>query len=282
MRRLSVVMALLWQALAASAQTGADALIRAYDFDKAAVVALKDLNRLKQSGLPFAAEAQALRRAGLGRTMLKSADAVCATDSATVAYGDLWKLTARLAPSSGFTGGADGAEHGSVRFSNLPEATWTDARGALSLLVRRGVAGRLQIAGRLRLQDGWSEPVVVKELDGSFTSAAFPMLSPDGRRLQFAAQGEASLGGYDVFACQYDENLQRFGAPVNIGMPYNSPDNDLFCIKDGEQGLTLLATDRRQAPGCVAVYTLRPSGRTPRPVKSSPATEEELTDGTPD
>lgn len=51
------------------------------------------------------------------------------------------------------------------------------------------------------------------------------------QRLYFSSSWHDGFGGYDVFYSSFDG---QFGAPVNIGLPYNSPANDLYYFQEGD------------------------------------------------
>ena len=52
-------------------------------------------------------------------------------------------------------------------------------------------------------------------------------IHPEGNILYFSSKGHNSMGGYDIFYSEKD-NSGKWGTPVNIGYPINSPDDDLF------------------------------------------------------
>ncbi len=92
---------------------------------------------------------------------------------------------------------------------------------------------------------------------GGGGNAEYPYMLSDGVTLYFANDGENSLGGYDIFLTHRTEDgcLQ----PQNIGMPFNSPDDDYFLVIDESQGIGWWATDRNHIPGKVTIYTFIPS-----------------------
>jgi hypothetical protein len=55
-----------------------------------------------------------------------------------------------------------------------------------------------------------------------------PILSPDGLQLYIASDRPGGLGGIDIWGAERANPAGPFGAPVNLGAPINSPDND-FC-----------------------------------------------------
>lgn len=79
----------------------------------------------------------------------------------------------------------------------------------------------------------------------------------DGITLYYAATGDNSLGGYDIFLTRRSDD--GFLQPQNIGMPYNSPDNDYMLVIDEATGAGWFASDRTHIPGKVTIYTFIPS-----------------------
>lgn len=97
-------------------------------------------------------------------------------------------------------------------------------------------------------------------LKGDFATdgdADFPYMMSDGITLYYAATGENSLGGYDIFLTRRSDD--GFLQPQNIGMPYNSPYNDYMLVIDEATGAGWFASDRHHIPGKVTIYTFIPS-----------------------
>ena len=103
----------------------------------------------------------------------------------------------------------------------------------------------------------WSNAVPLKGLDilGDDVDINWPFLLSDGTTLYLAAKGEESIGGFDIFMTRYDETTQSYLKPENIGMPFNSIDNDYFFIVDEYDGIGWFATDRNQPEGKVCIYS---------------------------
>lgn len=123
-------------------------------------------------------------------------------------------------------------------------------------------AGVYELYGADILDDG--TPDGAGPLDsalGQGGNAAYPFLMPDGMTLYFAADGEGSLGGYDIFMTRRDDgdNGTEYFQPQNVGMPYNSPFDDYMLAIDEVSGLGWWATDRNQIADSVTVYVFVPS-----------------------
>ena len=103
-------------------------------------------------------------------------------------------------------------------------------------------------------QDKWSEPESLPPL-GTGEWVNYPFLCADGTTFYFAAQGEQSMGGYDLFVTRYQHSTHNFLQANNLGFPFNSPANDYMLAIDETLGLGWFASDRYQPEGKVCVYT---------------------------
>jgi tetratricopeptide (TPR) repeat protein len=54
----------------------------------------------------------------------------------------------------------------------------------------------------------------------------FPNISPDGKILYFSSTGHTSMGGYDVFKVNMNEETGKWENPKNVGYPVNTPMDD--------------------------------------------------------
>ena len=105
-----------------------------------------------------------------------------------------------------------------------------------------------------KLGTAWGEGTPLKGLSEGITDADYPFMMNDGITFYFAAQGEESIGGYDIFFTRYDSRSGSFLKPENIGMPFNSEANDYMYAADEETGIGYFVSDRRQPEGKVCVY----------------------------
>ncbi|MBP5714523.1 MAG: hypothetical protein J6X07_07490 [Prevotella sp.] len=109
-----------------------------------------------------------------------------------------------------------------------------------------------------KLGDEWSEQTPVKGLGEGITEANYPFMMNDGTTFYFAAKGQESIGGYDIFVTRYDSEVSQFLKPENIGMPFNSEANDYMYVIDEISNIGYFVTDRRQPEGKVCVYIFIP------------------------
>ncbi len=77
-------------------------------------------------------------------------------------------------------------------------------------------------------------------LGGTINSAGKetrPFIHPDGRHFYFASDGRPGMGGMDMFVSTMEPD-GRWGTPVNLGWPLNTPDDEtgLVVASDGTTG----------------------------------------------
>lgn len=118
--------------------------------------------------------------------------------------------------------------------------------------------GRMKLYTCDKLGKEWSEQVPVKGIDEGITEANYPFMMTDGTTFYFAAKGQESIGGYDIFVTRYDSDDGQFLKPENIGMPFNSEANDYMYAIDEISNIGYFVTDRRQPAGKVCVYIFIP------------------------
>lgn len=109
------------------------------------------------------------------------------------------------------------------------------------------------------LANRWEQGRPLKGLnEGENSNTNYPYILADGTTLYFAADGEESLGGYDIFITRYNSDQGQYLRPENIGMPFNSPANDYMLVIDEFNNLGWFASDRNQPAGKVCIYTFIP------------------------
>lgn len=158
-----------------------------------------------------------------------------------------------LAPSSGniqITKSANGKFNNYTytnEFGNRRILSLTDSKGVHNLYIQE------------LLGSGWEKPTLVK-LEGGLTDLIRPYIMPDGITLYFSAKGgEDNVGGYDLYYTVLDTETHKFLRPQSLGLPYNSPNDDLYCIINDIDSLGYLVTTRRQPAGKCCIYTFVPT-----------------------
>ncbi len=80
-----------------------------------------------------------------------------------------------------------------------------------------------------KLQDNghWSKPVNPGAVVNTPLNEDTPFITENDSLLYFSSQGHETMGGYDFFVSRLNAE-QQWTAPVNIGYPLNTTDDDLF------------------------------------------------------
>jgi hypothetical protein len=80
---------------------------------------------------------------------------------------------------------------------------------------------------------GWTTPVSLGPIINTDYDEDFPQLACNDQRLYFSSIGHNSMGGFDIFYSDWDTINNRWGEPVNIGYPVNTPDdNTQICFTE--------------------------------------------------
>jgi hypothetical protein len=237
--------------------TTVEALLEDYRFTEAARLLERDLQQAARTAQPTTQLEERLRRARLGADMLRGTEKVTFVDSVVVpkknflrAYR-LSRSQGTLAPLAELIPAWAQRASGEVAYRN----EWGDR----VLFAAPDSAGRRKLFATDRLGNTWSTPTLLKGLCADDDVADYPFLMPDGVTLYFAAQGEESLGGYDIFVTRYNRDSGTFLRAENVGMPFNSPANDYLMAIDEATGVGWFVSDRRRSADSVCVYTFLPS-----------------------
>ena len=85
----------------------------------------------------------------------------------------------------------------------------------------------------------------------------FPYFHPNGKYLYFSSKGHNSMGGYDIFRAEFDEESNKFINVENMDFPISSPDDDLLYVVDSLNRLAYFSSKRESEFGKVTVYNVR-------------------------
>ncbi|MCF8275994.1 MAG: hypothetical protein K9J17_04600 [Flavobacteriales bacterium] len=79
----------------------------------------------------------------------------------------------------------------------------------------------------------WSIPVNLGPTINTQYDEMYPVISADGKTLYFASQGHKSMGGYDIYKSEWNEQFNRWERPEGLCYPINNTmDNFTFCPTD--------------------------------------------------
>ena len=188
-----------------------------------------------------------LKQAELGARLLKRVEDVKIIDSMVVDKNDFLKKIEL--PAEAGTLVQRQLLTGNGKVDNINYTTQRRDRSIFSELNN----GQTDLFTADKLLDKWAEKMPMNDLNTD-ANENYPFLMLDGATLYFAADGEASLGGYDIFITRLNTSDNSFLKPENIGMPFNSPYNDYMMIVDELHRVGWFASDRFQPEGKVAVY----------------------------
>lgn len=215
----------------------AKTLLKDYRFEEA-IEAFEDYI---ESGFAIDSLAATCRRmiavAETGDEMLERIEEVTILDSAKVVKADMLKVM-RIAK-----------DQGSIQMDG-ENVVYTTGRGDKSIYSEQG--------------DLWKSfsGVEKEKLAGGVNSGAeenYPFEMMDGVTLYFGSCREGGLGGYDIYMSRYNGETGEYTEPVNLGMPYNSTDNDYMIVIDEFNSEGWFATDRRQKKDTVVIYKFKVS-----------------------
>jgi hypothetical protein len=120
---------------------------------------------------------------------------------------------------------------------------------------REGGFGGIDLYITRKTPDGeWSVP----ENIGGYINTPFnedgPFLHPDGNKLYFSSNGLQSMGGYDIFYSEFQEGINRWTRPVNMGFPINTSDDDIFFVWSADGERAYFSSDREDTYGKADIY----------------------------
>ncbi|HMQ74674.1 MAG TPA: hypothetical protein PKE21_01170 [Flavobacteriales bacterium] len=103
---------------------------------------------------------------------------------------------------------------------------------------RKGGFGGRDIYRVVRLPNGeWSKAQTIGNVVNTPYDEDGVFIHPNGRTMFFSSTGHNSMGGFDIFTSELQED-GSWSAPINLGHPINSPDDEVFFVTtaDGRRG----------------------------------------------
>ena len=234
-------------------------LMNEYRFDEAITALTKKIDEeKKKKNSTVTLEAQ-LHQARMGAEMLSGTERITIIDSMVV-DADAFLSAYRLSVGCGTL---------APLASIAPNLVRNSTQGAMPAYLNdfgdRMVFADTDSAGLTKLYEcftsaaGMERPVRLTGMGSDDDDQAYPYLLSDGVTLYFAAQGEESLGGYDIFVTRRMSATGPFVKAENVGMPFNSPANDYMMVIDEQARIGWFVSDRRQPAGKVCIYRFVPN-----------------------
>ncbi|MFT4568983.1 MAG: tetratricopeptide (TPR) repeat protein [Saprospiraceae bacterium] len=117
--------------------------------------------------------------------------------------------------------------------------------------------GGYDLYASIREDSKWGEPLNLGPEINSPQDELSPFLSKDGSELYYSSDRYESIGGLDIFYSTYLYEANKWAAPENLGIPINSPGDDVnFTLSFN--GLTgTFSSNRKNAYGGKDIYIAR-------------------------
>jgi len=84
-----------------------------------------------------------------------------------------------------------------------------------------------------------------------------PKLTNNGEILYFSSNRPQSIGGFDIFRCNYLYESEAWSQPYNLGIPINSPGNDQGIQLSADGLMGHFNSDRKTSYGGFDIYSAR-------------------------
>lgn len=118
-----------------------------------------------------------------------------------------------------------------------------------------GYGGKDIYKATLNEQGEWSDIINLGDNINTKYDEDSPYLSEDGNTLYFSSRGHKGMGGFDIFKCELING--KWSEPKNLGIPYNSPADDIFFIPQSKtEGF--FASSRKYGFGDMDIYSYAP------------------------
>ncbi len=101
----------------------------------------------------------------------------------------------------------------------------------------------------------WSEPINLGSQVNTIYNETSPFVSRNGIRLFFSSDRKESFGGYDIFKTDFDRSIQSWKPVTNLGLPINSPRDDINFRLNKSGKTVFLSSNRSTGEGGFDIYT---------------------------
>jgi len=169
-------------------------------------------------------------------------------------------------------------KHGDIYLSNRNEDTWSrprpikeintgyhessacfsfDKKTIYFVSDKPGGYGGRDIYYTYKKEDGtWGIPQNLGRTINTKYDEERLYIHPNGKTIFFSSQGHNSMGGYDIFFSELDEN-GKWGKPENLGYPINGPDDEISFVVTAEGNRGYYSSYRPGGKGDRDIYLIR-------------------------
>ena len=121
---------------------------------------------------------------------------------------------------------------------------------------RPGGYGGRDIYRLKKLPNGeWSKAYNLGPTINSEFDEESPFLGVDNKTMYFSSNGPKSMGGFDIFVTQVDEN-DVWSEPINMGYPLNTVDDDIFYTTTADGRTGYYSSEKVDGKGDKDIYTV--------------------------
>ncbi len=117
-----------------------------------------------------------------------------------------------------------------------------------------GYGGKDIYYTRQDIDGNWSKPTNLGPDVNTPYDEDTPFLSKNGRTLYFSSNNMKSIGGYDIFKTNFIDSSFTWASPENLGMPINSPGDDMYFRLDDSGLKGLFSSVRAGGAGGQDIY----------------------------
>lgn len=121
---------------------------------------------------------------------------------------------------------------------------------------RPGGLGGRDIYRLKKLPNGeWSKAYNLGPTINSEFDEESPFLGVDNKTMYFSSNGPKSMGGFDIFVTQIDEE-DNWSEPINMGYPLNTVDDDIFYTTTADGRTGYYSSEKLNGQGDKDIYTV--------------------------
>ncbi len=109
---------------------------------------------------------------------------------------------------------------------------------------------------KLKPNNEWSNPMNIGEEINTKYDEILPNLSADEKKLYFASNGHNSMGGFDIFVSNWDEENNKWGKPSNLGYPINTVYDNMTISYPTDNKYAYISANRKNGKGGLDIYRI--------------------------
>lgn len=138
---------------------------------------------------------------------------------------------------------------------NVPSVTISsDGNTMFFVSTKKDGIGGKDIYKAVKKSNGeWELPVLLSGNINTVDDEDAPYLTEDGKTLYFSSTGHKSMGGYDIYKSELING--EWSLAENLGIPYNSPADDIFFIIDNTKENGFFSSSRVEGNGTFDIYS---------------------------